>query len=145
VSPTDRGDAFKERIQRHVEMYRASDGAEGGSMGGNSRVLLLTTRGRKSGREHTVPLTFFDANGTPVIVASNGGLESHPQWFLNLKENPNVRLKVFADEYDAIAAEADSETRAALWPQVTAVYPGYQKYQDGIQRQIPLVLLTRAA
>ncbi len=60
-------------------------------------MLLLTTIGRRNGE----PLTFYDDWGTPVVVASNGGLEPLPAWLVNRQHNPAVRLKVFADEYDA--------------------------------------------
>ena len=142
---TNRGPEFKARIQDHVDRYLRTDGADGGSMGPNSTVLLLTTTGRKSGRAITVPLTYIQDGNQRVIVASNGGLEDPPLWYLNLEANPRVRLKVMQDEYDADARTANAEERARIWPELVARHPGYATYQSGVQREIPLVLLTAAS
>lgn len=140
----ERGPEFLARIQNHVERYLRTDGEDGGSMGPGSTVLLLTTTGRKSGNPVTVPLTYFQDGDQRVIVASNGGLETSPQWYLNLTAQPQVRVKVMKDTYDAVARTASADERSRIWPALIANYPGYATYQKGIQREIPLVILDPA-
>lgn len=139
-----RGPEFKARIQDHVERYLKSDGADGGTNPTGTKVLLLTTTGRKTGKQVTVPLAYFEEGDRLVVVASNGGLETHPHWYNNLASHPNVRLKVFADEYDAVAKTATAAERRRLWPKIVAAAPGYNDYQAGNSREIPLVLLRRS-
>src|SRR5215213_3975027 len=110
-----RGPEFKARIQDHVDRYRRTDGADGGTNPTGTKVLLLTTTGRKSGKQITVPLAYFEEGDRLAIVASNGGLGDHPHWYNNLASHPNVRVKVFADEYDAVAKTATASERRRLW------------------------------
>lgn len=138
---TSRGPEFLARIQNHVERYLRTDGEDGGSVGRGSTVLLLTTTGRKSGNPITVPLSYFQDGDQRVIVASNGGLDVPPQWYLNLVANPQVRVKVMKEEYDTQAVTASSEERSRIWPDLIARYPGFATYQANTSREISLVLL----
>ena len=106
-------------------------------------VLELTTTGRKSGRPHTVMLTSpLQEGSTIVIVASRGGDDHHPAWFLNLRDNPDVEVSLKGGDRRPMKARvASAEERARLWPQVTAAYKNYAGYQTKTQREIPLVLL----
>ncbi len=106
-------------------------------------VLALSTMGRASGRWHTVMLTSPVQDGEfIVVVASRGGDDHHPDWFLNLRTVPVVRV-AFAGERERPmrARVATAEERAALWPRVTAAYQAYADYQARTDREIPLVLL----
>lgn len=117
-----------------------------GWRGGGMPVLKLTTTGRKSGQPRTVMLTSPVQKGdTIVIVASRGGDDFHPAWFLNLQDDPSVGVQ-FAGKPEAPmhARIATTDERADLWPQVTAAYKGYANYQTKTQREIPLVLLEPA-
>ena len=109
-------------------------------------VLELTTTGRKSGEPRSVMLTSPVQEGdTIVVVASRGGDDHHPAWFLNLRDQPRVEVAFKGGArvpYTARAATADE--RARLWPQVTATYKGYAGYQSKTDREIPLVLLDPA-
>jgi len=106
-------------------------------------VLELTTIGRKSGQRRSVLLTSPVQQGdTLVIVASRGGDDHHPAWFLNLQANPEVEVSLKGAPKESMRARIlSSDERTALWPQVTAAYKGYAGYQEKTDREIPLVAL----
>jgi deazaflavin-dependent oxidoreductase (nitroreductase family) len=127
-------------------VHRAVLKVTGGRFGwdvANMPVVELTTTGRKSGRPHTVLLTSPVRDGDAVVVvASRGGADHHPAWFLNLRANPDVEAKVGNESRRKMRARvAEPDERARLWPQVVAKYKGYGDYQAKTQREIPLVLL----
>ena len=109
----------------------------------NMPVLELTTTGRRSGRARSVMLTSPHSDGDRiVIVASKGGEDTHPAWFLNLRENPQVRVSMKgAPGVAMLASIATSEERARLWPIVISDQARYAGYQENTDREIPLVLL----
>lgn len=129
----------------HRVVLRLSGGRLGTTVGGMP-ALRLTTTGRKSGRPHSVMLTAPIIDGdTIVIVASRGGDDAHPAWFLNLRDDPRVRVSLQDGPERAMTARiATAEERAALWPKATAAYQGYAGYQRRTTREIPLVLLSPA-
>jgi deazaflavin-dependent oxidoreductase (nitroreductase family) len=106
-------------------------------------VLELTTTGRKSGQPRSVMLTSpLQEGSTIVVVASRGGDDQHPAWFLNLRDNPDVEVAYKGGPKQPMRAKvADPEERARLWPLVTADHKNYAGYQTRTQREIPLVLL----
>ncbi len=106
-------------------------------------VLKLTTVGRRSGQERTVMLTSPHQEGEAlVIVASRGGDDIHPAWYLNLVENPEVKVAVKGSSAMPMRASVvPASERARLWPLVTAAYSGYAGYQEKTDREIPLVVL----
>ncbi|HEX5141137.1 MAG TPA: nitroreductase family deazaflavin-dependent oxidoreductase, partial [Dehalococcoidia bacterium] len=110
--------------QEHVRRYQATDG-EDGYIWNNAPILLLTTKGRKSGKDYTTPLIFGEDNGRYLIVASRGGAPAHPQWYLNLVANPEVGLQVKGDKFKARARTADDAEKPALWKTMTAIWPAY--------------------
>jgi deazaflavin-dependent oxidoreductase (nitroreductase family) len=137
-------------IRNHVSRYLATDGEDGylwdASIGGGKGMiatLLLTTVGRKSGRELTLPLIFGRSGSDYVVVASKGGAPAHPAWYLNLEANPEVQLQVKADRFKARARTATAEERAKLWPRMVEIYAPYEDYQRKTDRQIPIVVLKR--
>ena len=109
-------------------------------------VLELTTKGRKSGQPRSVMLTAPVVEGdTVVIVASRGGDDTHPTWFLNLRDDPEVQVALEGGPAKPYRAEiADVETRARLWPKITADHDNYAGYQTKTDREIPVVLLHPA-
>jgi deazaflavin-dependent oxidoreductase (nitroreductase family) len=138
-------------IKNHVARYLATDGADGylwdASLGGGKGMvptLLLTTIGRKSGNALTLPLIFGHSGPEYVVVASKGGAPNHPAWYLNLDANPEVRVQVKGDKFAARARTANAAERAALWPKMVGIYAPYDEYQAKTDRQIPVVILTRA-
>ena len=109
-------------------------------------VLELTTIGRKSGQPRTVILTSpLQLDDTIVVVASRGGDDTHPAWFLNLSDNPDVEVVFKGAAKRAYRARvASPEERAELWPKVTSDHSNYAGYQKKTEREIPLVLLEPA-
>ncbi len=130
--------------QEHVERYRATNGEEGYYWRRDSEILLLTTRGRRSGEERTQPLIQREIDGNYVIVASKGGAPEHPAWFLNMREQDEVDVQVRADRFRARHRVAEGEERERLWKAMTEVWPAYEDYQAKTDRQIPVVVLERA-
>jgi deazaflavin-dependent oxidoreductase (nitroreductase family) len=120
--------------------------ATGGRLGWSAYgmpVIELTTTGRRSGQSRTTMLTSPHQEGsTIVIVASRGGDDHHPAWFLNLREQPEVTVSVRGKPAQRMRAEiADSDERARLWPLITTSHRNYAGYQRKTNREIPLVLL----
>jgi proline iminopeptidase len=128
----------------HVRRYEETDGAEGHDWQDGVPTLVLTTKGRKTGEDRKFALIYQEIDGNHVIVASKGGADQHPGWYLNLVANPEVKVQVKADKYTARARTAGSEERAALWPKMAAVWPDYDEYQKKTDREIPVVVLDRA-
>jgi deazaflavin-dependent oxidoreductase (nitroreductase family) len=127
----------------HRGVFRASNGRLG-NRGYGMPVLELTTTGRKSGRRRTTMLTSPVQDGTNVVVvASNGGDDRHPAWFLNLREDPNVEITMNGQTRAMRARIASPEERAELWPRVVAAHGGYAQYQERTDRDIPLVILEQ--
>jgi deazaflavin-dependent oxidoreductase (nitroreductase family) len=131
-------------------VHRAVLKISGGRVGWEAAkmpVLELTTTGRKSGRPHTVMLTSPVQEGTThVVVASRGGDDHHPAWFLNLRADPAVEVAVGGRSRAPMrAVVASAEDRARLWPLVIADHKNYADYQARTDREIPLVLLVPEA
>ena len=129
--------------QEHVDRYRATDGAEGYSWQNGTTILLLTTRGRKSGAERTTPLIFQPNGDDYLIVASRGGTDAPPGWYVNLQAEPDVQVQVRGDVFRAHARDATPEEKPELWRKMAAVWPDYDEYQKKTDRDIPVVVLER--
>jgi deazaflavin-dependent oxidoreductase (nitroreductase family) len=125
----------------HVAAYRASGGRVAGRLGGMP-VLLLTTRGRRTGRRHTVPLTYFHDGGAVVLVASYAGDDHDPAWYRNLLADPEVEVTRGRDRRPMTARPGTDGEKARLWPVIVATYDGYRRYQSRTERDIPLAVLT---
>ena len=124
----------------HRSLYRASGGRIGGKRG-NVPILLLTTRGRKTGKRRTVPLQYLAQAETLVVVASNGGRPKHPGWLFNLRAEPRVDVEIGRERTLMHARQATAEERENLWPKVVELSSGYDEYQRRTEREIPLVIL----
>jgi deazaflavin-dependent oxidoreductase (nitroreductase family) len=111
----------------------------------NRAVLLLTTRGRKSGRAHTIILQCFPDDDAMIVVAANSGRPFHPDWFHNLHANPLARVEIM-DRAMQVRAEALSDAEAAaFWPRILQRAPGYARYLNATSRAIPLIRLVPIA
>ena len=130
--------------REHVERYLATDGEEGHDWNGMP-ILILTTTGRRSGAKHTTALAYQPYGGSLLVVASKRGAVTPPDWYLNLVSDPRVEVQVKADRYHAEARTATQEQRPDMWRTMTNMYPGYDDFQARIERQIPVVILTRVA
>ena len=125
----------------HRAVFRVSNGRLANS-GYGMPVLELTTTGRKTGKRRTTMLTSPIQDGANVVVvASYGGDDRHPTWFLNLRDDPNVEITMNGRTRPMRARAASPEEKAELWPRVVAAYKGYGQYQQRTDRDIPLVIL----
>jgi deazaflavin-dependent oxidoreductase (nitroreductase family) len=129
--------------QAHVDRYLATDGAEGYDWRNGTTILILTTVGRQSGKERQHPLIFRDYGADYLVVASKGGAEEPPAWYLNLAANPEVTVQIKGDLFKARARTATSEEKPAMWKHMTDVWPDYDEYQRKTSRDIPVVVLER--
>jgi deazaflavin-dependent oxidoreductase (nitroreductase family) len=129
----------------HVALFRASGGRLGGRFRKIGPVLLLTTTGRKTGKQRTTPLLYVEDGERYVIVASVGGAPKHPAWYLNLVDNPEATIEIGTRTIAVRANTAAPEERARLWELATEMYPGYDRYQAKTTREIPVVVLAPAA
>jgi deazaflavin-dependent oxidoreductase (nitroreductase family) len=136
----------KDLLTRSVTtLHRVIYSASGGRLlnkGAGMPVVILTTTGRKSGQKRPTMLTapIHDPD-LVVLVASNGGDDRHPIWFLNLRDDPAVELEMEGDKRAMTARTASADEKAELWPRVVAANKGYAGYQEKTERDIPLVIL----
>ena len=130
-------------VLEHLERYLSTDGEDGHIWRGTP-TLLLTTIGRRSGREITTPLIYGEHDGRWIVVASRGGAPDHPLWYYNLSADPTVRVQVAADRFAATARTAGPDEKPALWRLMAGIYPPYDEYQARTEREIPVVILERA-
>ena len=132
---------FKVGTGIHRVVFNVSKGRIFGKAFGMPIVELVTT-GRRSGKERSTMLAVPIADSDRVVlVASFGGDERHPAWYLNLQANPEVRVTMAGSTRTMIARTATEEERAELWPRITSVFEGYARYQERTERPIPVVIL----
>jgi deazaflavin-dependent oxidoreductase (nitroreductase family) len=127
----------------HVKRYRETGGEVGHIWRNGSKILLLTTTGRKSGEPRTSPLIYENAGDAYVIVASKGGAPEHPGWYENLQQTPEVELQVKDEVFAARARTAQGEERERLWKLAAQQWPAYDDYREKTDREIPVVVLER--
>lgn len=133
--------SFWKRAGRiHTKLYRATGGRIGHNAG-HITNLLLTTRGRKSGELRTVPLAYLEDGVGYVVVASNGGADRHPAWWLNLQKDPSATVELGKRQVPVEARLANVEERSRLWPKLTEWNPFYGRYEQITDRLIPVVIL----
>jgi proline iminopeptidase len=131
--------------EEHVRRYRETNGEVGHIWREGSTILLLTTKGRKTGEPRTTPLIYAEDGDHYVIVASKGGAPEHPGWYENLSKSPDVELQVLGDVFPANARTAEGEERERLWQKANTVWPHYDEYATQTDREIPVVVLERAS
>lgn len=129
--------------QEHVERYVETDGREGHDWQG-AQVLILTTTGRRSGERRSTPLIYGRHGDDYAIVASKGGADEPPAWYLNLEAKPDVEVQVRGDRFKARARTASADEKPQLWRIMTEQWPAYDEYQQKTEREIPVVVLERA-
>jgi deazaflavin-dependent oxidoreductase (nitroreductase family) len=128
--------------EEHTQRYRETDGEVGHDWQG-TQALLLTTKGRKSGELRELPLIYGRSGDDYMIVASDGGSDEGPAWYLNLQANPEVEVQVWGNRFKARARIATADEKRELWPTMTAEWPQYDAYQKKTDREIPIVILER--
>ncbi|MGH3494849.1 MAG: nitroreductase family deazaflavin-dependent oxidoreductase, partial [Sciscionella sp.] len=115
--------------QEHIDRYRATDGAEGYDWRNGTTILLLTTTGRRSGQQRTSPLIFREHDGDYLVVASKGGADTPPDWYVNLSANPDVQVQIKGETFPAHAHAATADEKPPLWQAMVQVWPDYDAYQ----------------
>ena len=134
-------DSLAKALSRiHSAAYRMSGGRVGTRLVDND-MLLLTTIGRRTGRAHTVPLLYLDEGHDRIVFASWGGRDRHPEWYLNLLEQPEAEIRIGSDIAAVTARTATGNERAELWERAVEAYDGYATYQSRTDREIPVVVL----
>lgn len=142
---------FRVATRVHIWVYRRTSGRIGGKwrIGAGFRkpvpTLLLNHRGRKSGRDHTTPLLYIEDGPNIVVVASQGGLPRHPQWYRNLVANPDTTIQIRQRHIAVRARTVDPQERDRLWPKLVDAYADFDTYQAWTEREIPVVILEPCA
>lgn len=126
----------------HCAVYRGTRGLIGGNLLG-IQILLLTTRGRKTGQRRMLPLSYVEYKGDLVVVASNGGSDKPPAWWLNLQSAATVEVQVNGETFDATWTVVPENERMEYWRKLQAAIPGYRIYRIRTEREIPILLLRR--
>ncbi|MEU3793616.1 nitroreductase family deazaflavin-dependent oxidoreductase [Streptomyces fructofermentans] len=127
-------------VAAHIRRYDRSGGKEGQKWYGLD-TLLLTTRGRKSGKLRRTAVIYGRDGGNIVVVGSNGGKPEHPLWYLNLVACPEAHVQVGEEHLDVRARTATAEEKPELWTLMTGLFPQYKSYQKKTTREIPVVIL----
>jgi deazaflavin-dependent oxidoreductase (nitroreductase family) len=127
----------------HVRQYRATGGEYGHDWRNGSPTLLLTTTGHRSGKPRTTPLIYGRAGDDYLLVASHGGSDEPPAWYVNLQHAPEVEVQVLDDRFRARARTAAPEEKPAMWHEMTSHWPDYDRYQQRTARELPVVVLER--
>jgi proline iminopeptidase len=130
--------------EEHVKRYRETGGEVGHIWKRGSKILLLTTKGRKTGEPRTTPLIYENTGDDYVIVASKGGTPENPGWYENLSKDADVEVQVLDDVFPAHARVAEGDERERLWKLAAQQWPDYDNYQKRTDREIPVVVLERA-
>jgi deazaflavin-dependent oxidoreductase (nitroreductase family) len=133
-------DSPTEWVAEHIRAYVESDGERGHVWNGYP-TLLLSTRGRRSGKMRRTALIYGQDGDRYLLVASKGGDPNHPTWYLNLSADPQVTIQVGSDIFAARARTATPEEKPALWAKMVSVFPTYETYQTKTSREIPLIIL----
>ena len=126
-----------------IEEYRANGGKVSGMFAG-APLLLLTSTGARSGQPRVAPLAYTTDNDRLVVIASKGGAPTHPDWFYNVRANPDVTVELGAETFPARATIAQGAERQRLFDQMAAQMPNFAEYQRNTTRQIPVIVLERA-
>jgi deazaflavin-dependent oxidoreductase (nitroreductase family) len=132
-------------VRDQVEKYENSGGREGNTfMNTGLPIIILTTRGKKSGKVRKTPLMRVEHEGEYALVASLGGAPRNPVWYHNLKANPRAGVQDGSEPFVVEAREVTGEEKAAWWERAVAAYPAYAQYQDRTERKIPVFVAKRA-
>ena len=126
----------------HKLLYKLSGGRFGARMGWID-VALVTTTGRKTGKQRTVPIACYPYRDSVAVSASNSGMESHPAWYLNMLANPRVTVQLGKQTFEAMAEEVPADEREALWATVVKINKHQGEYLAMVEREIPLVWFRR--
>jgi deazaflavin-dependent oxidoreductase (nitroreductase family) len=133
---------YNEFNRKLIEEYRANGGKVSGMFAG-APLLLLTTTGARSGQPRVAPLAYTTDNDRLVVIASKGGAPTHPDWFYNVRSNPDVTVELGAEAFPARATILQGAERQRLFDQMAAQMPNFAEYQRNTTRQLPVIVLER--
>lgn len=125
-----------------IEEFRANRSKGEGQFDGRP-LLLLTTIGAKSGQRRTTPMMYIPDNDRWLVIASNIGAPTHPDWYRNLVAHPEVTVEVGTETFDATAVVTQGAERDQLWTRIVELYPFFAEHQTKTTRQIPVIALSR--
>ncbi|WP_152190273.1 nitroreductase family deazaflavin-dependent oxidoreductase [Georgenia satyanarayanai] len=131
-----------DRARNQVELFERTNGQEGNTLGGRP-VVILTSRGAKSGKLRKTPLMRVEHEGVYAVVASLGGAPKHPVWYFNVVADPHVELQDGAEKWDMHAREVTGTEKEEWWARCVEAYPPYADYQERTDREIPVFVLER--
>ncbi|CAM5745997.1 putative nitroreductase [Streptomyces afghaniensis 772] len=132
-------------VRKQVELYESSGGTQGTTLQGSKMpVVVLTSRGARSGKLRKTPVMRVEHEGRYAAVASLGGSPKHPVWYFNIKADPHVELQDGPVKQDMIAREVTGQEKADWWERAVAAYPPYADYQKKTDREIPVFVLEPA-
>jgi len=134
---------YNEFNRQLIEEFRANGGKVSGVFAG-APLLLLTTTGARSGQPRVAPLAYTTDDNRWVVIASKGGAPTHPDWFYNLRANPEVTVEVGTESFPARATITTGAERQRLFDQMAAQMPNFAEYQRNTVRQLPVIVLERA-
>ncbi|MCU1656328.1 MAG: hypothetical protein JWO57_984 [Pseudonocardiales bacterium] len=129
--------------KEHIDRYRETEGEDGYRWRNDTTILILTTTGRRSGKQRDHALIYRDYGDAYLIVASKGGADEAPEWYQNLEANPNVQVQIKGERFAARARTATPEEKPEMWAVMVEAWPDYQNYQTKTTREIPVVVLER--
>jgi deazaflavin-dependent oxidoreductase (nitroreductase family) len=135
-----------EWVRDQVATYERTGGREANTLADTGLpIILVTTRGNKSGKLRKTPLMRVEHDGEYALVASKGGAPTHPVWYYNLKADPTaVEIQDGPESFAAVVRELSGAERADWWKRAVAAYPPYAEYQTKTDREIPVFVATRA-
>jgi deazaflavin-dependent oxidoreductase (nitroreductase family) len=134
--------SYKDFNQALIANLRANRGKASGGPFKGGQVLILTTKGARTGEPRELPLAYSEDDGHHVIVASQGGAPTHPHWFHNLRKHPIVTVEVEGETYQAKANVVENEEEyERLYAQHAALMPGFNDYRKKTDRRIPVIVL----
>jgi deazaflavin-dependent oxidoreductase (nitroreductase family) len=131
-------------VRDQVELYESSGGREGSTLR-DLPVVIMTNRGVKSGKLRKTPVMRVEHDGRYAAVASKGGMPTHPVWYYNLVENPDIELQDGPVKTDMTARLVTGDEKATWWKRAVAAYPDYADYQEKTTREIPVFILEPSA
>jgi deazaflavin-dependent oxidoreductase (nitroreductase family) len=140
LNSTGTGVFIKWMSRINTWLYRASGGKIGGTFLQGAPVALLTTTGRKTGQPRVSPVLYLREGNRVILVASQGGREKNPMWYLNLKANAEVSVQIKKEVLQLKAREASDAEREEYWPKLVEMYPSFDDYQSWTDRTIPIVI-----
>ena len=133
-----------ERNRKIIDEFRTNGGKVGGRFEGRT-LLLLRTKGAKSGKERINPLATVEDGDRQVVIASKGGSATHPDWYFNVLTNPIVTVETGRETFQAHASVAEEPERTRLYDKMATVMPAFDEYRRKTTREIPVIVLTRAS